>query len=156
MDLILFKTALTMHIVGFVMLTGIMLADFAAFGKSWKLVENDWQKAKWLREIMLSFPPLLAAGGILVLVAGVTLLVFEQVETQLWFQVKMVLVLLIILNVIFIGPKQGKKLDRLIASNQGIAIGSEIGRIKKRLNFFHISQLLMLLTIFVLCAFRFN
>jgi uncharacterized membrane protein len=151
----LFKTALTLHILGFVILAGIMLADFVAFRQFWKLVNEDWQKAKWLRKIVSSFSPLIAIGGVLVISSGITLLILIPVDTQLWFRLKMILIILFILNMFFIGPRQGKKLDKHIASGQLLSLNDEISSIKKQLNFFYISQLLIMLTIFILSSFRF-
>lgn len=151
----LFKTALTLHILGFVVLAGIMLADFVIFRQFWKLVNQDWQKAKWLRKMVSSFPILIAVGGILVISSGIVLLTIMRVDTQIWFRTKMILVILFILNMFFIGPRQGKKLDKYIASGQLLSLNNEIIGIKKQLNFFYISQLLIMLTIFVLSSFRF-
>jgi|GEM_PF-1013590 len=151
----LFKTALTFHILGFVMLAGIMLADFVTFRQFWKLVNKDWQKAQWLRKMVSSFSPLIGIGSLLVISSGIALLIVMRVDVQLWFRLKMILLVLFTLNMFFIGPRQAKKLDKHIASGQLLKINNEISRIKKRLNFFYISQLLILLTIFMLSSFRF-
>ncbi|MBB2151375.1 hypothetical protein [Pedobacter gandavensis] len=151
----LFKIALTMHITGFVILAGIMLADFVTFRQFWKLVNEDWQKAQWLRKIVSSFSPLIGIGGLLVISSGIALLTMMPVDSQLWFRLKMILVILFILNMFFIGPRQAKKLDQHIASRQVLQLNDEIKGIKKRLNFFYISQLLIMLSIFILSSFRF-
>lgn len=151
----IFKTALAFHIIGFVMAAGIMLADFVTFRQFWKLVNQDWQKAQWLRKIVASFSPLIAIGGLLVISSGIVLLTVMRVDAQIWFRLKMILVVLFILNMVFIGPRQAKKLDQHIASGQVLQLNDEIKGIKKRLNFFYISQLLIILTIFILSSFRF-
>lgn len=151
----LFKTALAFHIIGFVMLAGIMLADFVTFRQFWKLVNEDWQKAQWLRKIVASFPPLIAIGGLIVVISGIVLLTSMRVDSQIWFKLKMILLILFILNMFFVGPRQAKKLDQHIASGSILQLNDEIKGIKKRLNFFYISQLLIILSIFVLSSFRF-
>lgn len=153
---LLFKTALTLHIVGFVMMAGVLLADYVAFRSFWVLVLEDWQKALWLRKITGSFPPLLRIGGLLILAGGITMISLVHVQGQLWFMIKMVLVVLIILNIVFVGARQGKRLDKLVASGTPIMLNADLLDIKKRLRFFHVSQLLMILVIFILSAFKFN
>jgi hypothetical protein len=153
---ILYPTALTLHIAGFVTLVGATLSDFTAFRQYRGLLNSDRPKALAMKQATSNFVRLTAMGAAVTILAGVGMMAFlhEVFGKQLWFQIKMGLVVLVILNTLAFGRRQGAKLGKLMAQSSTDAV--QINMITGRLNFFYGSQLVLFFVIFVLSAFRFN
>jgi hypothetical protein len=153
----LYPLLLTLHIAGFTLFAGITLADFAAFRRFWKVWDRDPAEAVLTRQITAAFPPLIRLGAIVLILAGfgMMVLVHGVFGHQTWFRIKMGLVLLIIVNGVLGGRLQGIQLKRLL---DGVASTATVSPalLRGRIRLFHIVQLLLLLGIFMLCAFRFN
>jgi len=107
-------------------------------------------------------------GIVLLILSGVTMLVIFQgvFAKQIWFQIKIGLIIIIAINGSVFGRKQDAKLKRLISLEklsflQDDSRGQEnrrddLMKVKNRLDLFYVSQLLMFLTIFTLSVFKFN
>ncbi|MEP6684560.1 MAG: hypothetical protein ABJA35_14920, partial [Parafilimonas sp.] len=95
-------------------------------------------------------------GGVLTILSGFLMVaaLHGAFVSQLWFQVKMVLVLIIILNASFFARTQNKKLEKLLSSNDHAI--HNFNSIKSKLNVYYVIQFIFLITIFVLSVFRFN
>lgn len=141
-------------------MAGGILADFVCMRQFWKLALNDWTRAGSYRQVTSKLRVVVGLGGLLLLVGGMTMIVLVEragpVKPQLWFQIKMILVLQLILNVIFLGARQAGKLSKLLKLSLNEPPIGKLKRIRSRLNFFYVFQLLLILAIFVLSAFRFN
>jgi hypothetical protein len=74
--------------------------------------------------------------------------------SQIWFQIKMILVLLIILNASFFARTQNKKLGKLLSAAGNSTY--EFNTIKSKMNLYYAIQFIFLMTIFVLSVFRFT
>ena len=74
---------------------------------------------------------------------------------QLWFRIKFGLVILLILNALVIGRRQGLRLRKVIDSS-GPVFTAEVQGIKSRLNRFHVAQLSLFILIIFLSIFKFN
>ena len=153
----LYPVFLTLHIVGFTLFAGITLADFAAFRRFWKAWDRDPAEALLTRQITAAFPLLIRLGAITLILAGIGMmaLVNGAFGEQAWFKIKMGFVLLIIVNGVLGGRLQGIQLRRLL---DGVASAAAVSPVllRTRIRLFHIVQLLLLLGVFVLSAFRFN
>lgn len=109
--------------------------------------------------VMSTFRFLAGTGLVLLIISGIAMMyatggVFHG---QLWFNIKLFIVLLIILNTLVIAPVQGKKLRKLLqAQLSGSDVSQEIQGVRSRLSVFYISQLILLLLVFFLSAYRFN
>jgi hypothetical protein len=76
---------------------------------------------------------------------------------QVWFRIKFGLVLLVIVNGLAVGRRQGTKLRGLLVKQaEGEQTEEAIMKVKNNLRLFHMVQLFVFLIIFVLSVFKFN
>ncbi|HTJ11829.1 MAG TPA: hypothetical protein VL547_07385 [Dinghuibacter sp.] len=143
----LYSILLTLHIVGFTLFAGITLADALAFRQFWRLWDRDPAQALLTRQVMASFPVFMRVGAIVLILAGVGMmaLVNGVFGEQLWFRIKMVLVVLIVVNGI-LGIRLLNRLDKVTSPVV----------LRSRIRWFHVVQLGLLAGVFFLSAARFN
>ncbi|MHA4811463.1 hypothetical protein ACX0G9_25405 [Flavitalea flava] len=156
----LLKIGLIVHLIGITTMVGLTVANFLALQQLWKYLLHEQDKAMLILKAISRFPVFQMIGGMFVVLGGITMMlalhgVFMH---QTWFKVKMVLLVLIILNAIFMARPAGKKLGVLLTVNSTIADTTEPGivAVKKRLTFFHLLQLLLFFIIFILSVFQFT
>lgn len=155
----LLKTGLFLHIIGLVMIAGATLISYISYRYFWKQYGQDKQKAFTVMSAMSRFSSLAGIGLGLMILSGVLMMYATHgvFHSQLWFRVKMFIVLLIVLNSIALARLQGRKLGKLLqAQRSGGEELQKLQAVRGRINVFHISQLCLLLLIFFLSAFRFN
>jgi hypothetical protein len=155
----LYHIALVMHITGLTMIAGTTLVDYTIFKQFWKKFAADKQKGMAVMEAVSKLPMLFGIGFILIIVSGVYMMYVTNgaFGEQAWFRIKFGLIILIIINGLAIGRRQGVKLRKVLSEET--TDGSVDGRllnIKNNLSLFHISQIVMLVTIFVLSVFKFD
>lgn len=149
----LFNTSLWFHIIGISLMAGVTVADFVLTRKFWAYYEKNPQEGILVRKISNKLPVLIIAGTILILLSGVGMMIATHgvFDSFLWFRIKMVLVLLVILNAIIFGRRQNALLNKLLTQQ-----APELNGIKKNLNTFHITQLVLFAIIYLLSTFKFN
>lgn len=154
----LFNTSLWLHITGITLLAGTTVVDFVLTRKFWTFYARDRQEGILVRKMSDKLPLLIIAGTVLILLSGVGMMAATRgvFDTMLWFRIKMVLVLLVILNGVVMGRRLNAKLGRLLAATAPQANQQSLSQVKKNLNLFHLVQLTLLFTIFFLSAFKFN
>lgn len=147
---------LVLHITGFTMMAGTILADFAISRRLNKYILSDKAKAVTILETTAGFGRLIGIGAALLVLTGVGMvIIFKGVVAQmLWFKIKMVLVLLIILNGTLVLRRGSNRLKSLLQPDDP-RHNSRISSLKDRLSAFHGLELLLFLIIFVLSIFRF-
>lgn len=150
------QISLVLHITGIIALAGLTLASYAMSLQSWKYISTDKAKAILINTSTMIFGRIIGIGGLLTIVTGFVMvsILREGVTAQLWFRIKMLLVILIILNGAIYARRQNNKLARLLSSDQ-INAPLKINGLKKNLNISFLIQLLLFLVIFVLSVFRF-
>ena len=164
----LFQIALITHIVGITLMAGTTLVEYLLTKHFWKLYASDRSRAITSNEDGFNFHLVVNIGIVLLILSGVTMLVIFQgvFAKQIWFQIKIGLIIIIAINGSLFGRKQDAKLKRLISLEklsflQDDSRGQEnrrddLMKVKNRLDLFYVSQLLMFLTIFTLSVFKFN
>lgn len=164
----LYQIALITHIVGITLMAGTTLVEYLLMKHFWKLYTRDKSRAITSNEDGFNFHMLVNIGIIFLILSGVTMLVIFQgvFIKQIWFQIKIGLIIIIAINGVVVGRRQDMKLKRLISLEkinfpQDGSLGEEnrkkdLMEVKHRLDLFYISQLLMFLTIFMLSVFKFN
>jgi len=150
-----YNIALVAHIIGLTTMAGTTLADYVLTKQFWRQYANDRSKAIAINETGSKFPMLFGIGIILLILSGVTMMgitlgVFGE---QMWFQIKFGFVITIIINGIAVGRRQGSKLKRLLLQETTY---EDFLKVKKRINWFHISQITFFIIVFVLSVFKFN
>ncbi|SIO49410.1 hypothetical protein [Chitinophaga niabensis] len=149
----LFNTSLWLHIIGISLMAGVTVADFVLTRKFWALYAHNPQEGILVRRVSNKLPVLIIAGTALILLSGVGMMIATRgvFDTFLWFRIKMGMVLLVILNAIIFGRRQNAKLNKLLLQETPALSG-----IRKNLNTFHITQLVLFAIIYLLSTFKFN
>lgn len=152
----LFQTSLVLHIAGIVMIAGTTFTNFFISKQFWTSVETDKPKAIIINSTTLLFGRLTGIGGAITILSGFGMLAALRgvVASQLWFQIKMALVLFIILNASLVAGAQNKKLQTLLSANNSTV--SALSTIKSNLNIYYAIQFLLLIIIFILSVFKFG
>ena len=152
----LFPTCLTLHLTALVLMAGTTLVDYLAYSSLWKSFEREERPVALLR-MMVKLPRVSGIGAALLILTGVGMMALTHgiFGEQLWFRIKFGLVILLILNSLLVGRRQGLKLHKMLNTGKPL-IGEEIDRIRTVLTRFHLSQLLLFLFIIFLSAFKFN
>jgi hypothetical protein len=144
-----------LHITGVVLPGGTTLMNYIISRQFWSCIETDKNKAIIINSTTLTFGRITGIGGVLTILTGITMVAILHgvVDSQLWFRIKMILVLLIILNALPFAP-QNIKLKRILTT--GSKSSDELSSVKSRMDLYYAVQLIMLFTIFVLSVFRFD
>ena len=153
--MILFNIFLILHIAGVVIIAGTTLTAFVISKQLWVFVETNRQKAQIFNSNGALFGKMTGIGGMLTILSGIAMVVtmHSAFVSQIWFQIKMILVLLIILNASFFARAQNKKLGKLLAAGNTTY---QFNTIKSKMILYYAIQFIFLMTIFVLSVFRFT
>ena len=133
---ILYQSSLVGHILGITLMAGASFIDIAAFRAYRKLAETDSAKAAVLLVYFNKLQRFMSYGMLLILVSGILMMIKLHAVwgAQLWFRIKMALVLLVIIN--------------------GLGIRRRVG--EHRLLAVQTIQVCLFIIIFVLSVFKFN
>jgi len=147
---------LTLHITGFTMMAGPIIADFSVRRRLNRYLAGDKPRAMAMLDTTAGFPRLIGIGALLLVTTGIGMVVLLKgvVVQMLWFRIKMILVVLVGVNGSVVPRQNAAKLKLLLAENAP-ASDDRIGVLKDRMSLFHTIQFLLFLTIFVLSVFRF-
>jgi hypothetical protein len=152
----LLQTCLVLHIAGIVLLGGTTLTNYIISRQFWSCITTDRNRAIVINSTTMIFERLTGIGGMLTVLTGISMVVILHgvVDAQLWFRVKMILVLLIILNALLFARPQNRRLKRLLSTNnEG---NNELMSVKSRMDLYYTVQLVMLFSIFILSVFKFD
>lgn len=155
----IYHTALVAHIVGLTMMAGTTLMDYVIFKQLWKQYAADKLKALAIGQATVKLQIVFGIGFLLLIISGVTMMYITHgvFGEQTWFRIKFGLIILIVINGLTMGRRQGVKLRKLLPEEiSGTNIGDQLLKVKDNLNIFHISQMAIFITIFVLSVFKFN
>lgn len=154
------KFGLVLHLMGITLMVGTTIANFAAYQQLWKYLYREKDKATMVINVTKRFPMLQGIGGILIIAGGATMMsAFHGVVIhQFWFQVKLAVLLLIIINPILLMRPAAIKLRHMLSIQQPVAAinPADVDMVRRRLVLFHSLQLTFFLVIFILSAFRFS
>jgi hypothetical protein len=78
----------------------------------------------------------------------------EAVTSMLWFRVKMILVVLVVLNGVAMARPSTLKLRKLLLQD-GAGNSAPIEGVRRRLTNIYVSQIILFLIIFILSVFKF-
>ena len=145
---------LVLHITGFTLMAGTIAADFAINRRLGKYLLTDKSKAMSMLEGAAGFPALIGLGGLLLLTTGIGMVILFKgaVARMLWFRIKMILVVLVILNGSLVLRRQAGRLKVLLADN---GANNQILSLSRTMSVFHVIELLLFLIIFFLSVFQF-
>ncbi len=153
----LFSIGLFVQIIGITCIAGGSVGGLVLETQIWKHVHSSPEKVVVLSPLMPKYPVIIQAGTLLMLISGLIMLGSTHwvMAHQWWFIIKMILVVSLVLNGLLVAKPNAKKLQRLIPRIiSGEPLFSEVRQVKKRLITFHVSEMTMLLVVYLLVIFR--
>jgi len=150
---------LVLHIAGLSTMAGTAVVDFFCYQRFWKQYPTGKEKAAVILPLLATFRFLFAGGFLLLLISGIAMVALSHglFAEQLWFRIKMGVILLLFINGVAIGGRTARKLRKVVEADlAGANAGGGPEKLKGRLRTIQIIQLLLFLTIFVLSAYKFN
>lgn len=154
------KGGLVLHLSGITLMVGIAIAYLAIYRQSWKLLAHQTDKAFVVLQAAFYYPRLQMVGVLLVLMGGVLMMLgyHGAVMHLLWFKIKLLLILAIVVSQWFMGMPAAKQFRRILLAYQQDKL-ADINGLKngnKKLVVLGVLQLCLFLLIFILSAFRFT
>lgn len=159
MSVTFYNAALVLHIVGLTIMAGTTFIDFIAFRAFSKAYPADSVQSVVLENYLYRLQRFLGIGMLLILISGITMMakLHEVWGAQLWFRIKMGVLLLIIINGLGLRRMLGTRLKKIIANDTSAIVASEKwSSIKKNFTIVQIAQMLLFIIIYTLSVFKFN
>jgi len=159
MSTTLYHIALLTRIVGITIMAGTSFIDYITFKAFYKAYTADAAKGIVLENYLYKLQRFLGIGMLLILLSGVAMMIklHEVWGAQLWFRIKMGLLLLVIINGLGLRRRLGARLKKIIANNTSLIVpGKKWNRIKRDFTIVQFIQLFLFLIIFTLSVFKFN
>lgn len=153
----IFPTLLTLHLIAFILLAGTTFLDFLNYRTFWKLVNRQKEQASGVLAATTNYSRLTGIGAALLIVTGLSMVALMDgfPSEQLWFRIKMILVLLLVINYVFNGRRLGIKLRKAFKEDSE-AETDQVLRLKGKLQTFYLVQLFFVLIIILLTTHKFN
>jgi len=95
-------------------MAGTDAVSFVAFKRLFNSLHEDQTAVKFYFKKLLGLSSLLPLGGILLISSGVGLLIITHTYGQLWFQLKMGVVVALISNGFLFGSRQEQKIKQIL------------------------------------------
>jgi hypothetical protein len=153
-SLTLLQLLLVLHITGFTLMAGTIVADFTIGRRLNRYLLTDKGKALSILEGTAGLPLLIGIGTILLLSTGIGMVAIfrEAVTSMLWFRIKMALVLIVMVNGIALARPTTMKLRNVLAQDAGTG---PIDMLQNKLRIIYLLQMLLFLVIFTLTVLKF-
>ncbi|WP_118972929.1 DUF2214 family protein [Taibaiella koreensis] len=154
-----YHAALVLHIIGITLMAGASFVDYITFNMFYKAYATDKNKGLVLGDYLYKLQRFLGIGMLLILVSGILMMIklHEVWGAQLWFRIKMGLLLIIILNGLGLRRMLGTRLRKMLGDNATVNIpATKWQDIRKRFTIVQLIQLLLFILIFTLSVFKFN
>jgi len=154
----IYKIALATHIVGITIMAGTTFIDYIIFKQFRKIFSTDKPKNFLMEEMLNKLQKFIGIGMFVIILSGVLMMVYmHQVwGQQVWFRIKMGVLILIIINGLGFRRSLGLKLKKLLEGSSGKGFTAEFSRVKSNITRVQILQMLFFIIIFVLSVFKFN
>ncbi|HET6991580.1 MAG TPA: hypothetical protein VFJ43_09670 [Bacteroidia bacterium] len=159
MDPNIYKSALAIHVVGITIMAGTTFVDFILSQQFWKNFSGDKTKNLIMGDGVNTLQKFIRIGLIVIVVSGVLMMAYlHQVwGQQIWFRIKMGMLLLIVINGLAIRRRMNRKLNMLINGETSVSnFNQELFRLKKNITTSQVFQMIFFTIIFVLSVFKFN
>jgi len=147
----MFLFSLLIHITGICIAAGTTFISFLISRRFWQAYGTNRVKALTLIELSSRFPRITGLGIGLLILSGMyfKFLTKGAFGEQLWFRIKMVLVILVIITNIIINILE-KRVKGMVTAEV------DAGSIRRKITNYYLLQLFLFLVIFVLGVFKFN
>jgi hypothetical protein len=152
-----YDIAKTLHIVGISVAAGMSLVDLILLQYFWSIYRLHLQEGVVIERLVGRLQRVAAVGMVLIILSGVTMMFYLHAVwgQQLWFRIKMGVLLLIILNGLSFRRVMGKRIHARVMQESTVR-WTEQGSLRAGVTLVQLAQLVFFLVIFVLSVFRFN
>ncbi len=155
----IYNAALVTHIVGITIMAGTTFIDFITFRAFCNAYNLNKAKGLILEDYLHKLQKFLGIGMLIILISGVVMMIklHEVWGAQLWFRIKMGILLIIIMNGLGLRRVVGARLKKFMAGD--LSAGTTIEKftsIKRNFTIVQIIQMLLFTIIYVLSVFKFN
>ncbi len=150
--MILLNIFLIAHLTGLTLMAGTTVADTVTFNAFSKSLQKEGTPGLNLLALMDKFSALLGIGAALLIISGTGMMIITHgaFAHQIWFKIKLVLILALILNGFVVGGRQKSKLKKYLDA------GEQAQAAIRNIKLFYLSQMGLFLTIILLSIFKFN
>jgi len=153
----LLQSGLLLHIIGIATVAGVTLAGYIMLKQFRTQYTEDKQKGLLIIKATSKFSMFAGIGLLVQIISGMMMLAATEgaFASQLWFRIKMIVVIFIIATMIILKRILEKRLNREVSID--IARGNssgQIGIIAGRISYLQLLLLLFFITIFALSVFR--
>ncbi|MCW3117784.1 MAG: hypothetical protein JWM28_1866 [Chitinophagaceae bacterium] len=154
---IFYATFLILHLIGLTIMAGTTLIDLIGYRTYWKYHDHNKDKSDAILQLLAKLARPVGIGAALLVFSGLGMMVITHgiFGEQIWFRIKFGLVIILIANNLLFGRRQGAALKKAVSINEA-SPAWKVEKIKKNMNLFHFSQLLIFLVIIFLSVFKFN
>ncbi|MCD9019938.1 hypothetical protein [Parachryseolinea silvisoli] len=152
-----YDIAKTLHIVGISVAAGTSLIDLILLQYFWNIYRFRIQEGVVIERLVGRLQRVAAVGLMLIVLSGVTMMFYLHTVwgPQLWFRIKMGVLLLIIINGLSFRRVLGKRIHARVMQESTVR-WTQQGSLRSGVTVVQLMQLVFFLVIFVLSVFRFN
>ena len=154
--MIFLQILLVVHLSGLALMAGTTVVDTVTFRFFSKSLEKQRERSLSLLALMGKLEALLGIGAALLILSGTGLLIITHgaFVHQIWFKIKLALILTLILNGFIVGGRQKSKLKTGINGN-GPTFDIQTNQAIRNIKMFYMAQMGLFLTIIFLSVFKF-
>jgi len=155
--MILLQILLVVHLTGLALMAGTTVVDTVTFRFFSKSFEKERERSLNLLTLMGKLEALLGIGAALLILSGTGLLIITHGAFihQIWFKIKLGLILTLILNGFIVGGRQKSKLNSSINGSRP-AFDVQTKQAIRNIKIFYLAQMGLFLTIIFLSVFKYN
>ena len=153
----LLQIFLILHLTGLTLMAGTTAADYITFKSFSGRMKAEQEAPIHLLELMTKLSVLLGIGGALLIISGTGLMFCTAgvYAHMIWFKIKMMLLLMLILNGFLVKARQESTLKKNITGNT-LSLSGQVKGAIQRLKIFYLVQMGIFLVIIILAVFKFN
>jgi putative copper export protein len=153
-----YNSFLVLHIVGITVMAGTTFIDLLLFRSFRQTLHTDYGKSVILHDSLSKLQRFMGIGMLLILISGVAMMIkFHQVwGVQMWFRIKMGVLLLIIINGLAFRRMLGARLKNWLIDSTPQSLDERRLPIFRRLVLIQVIQLVLFVIIYTLSVFKFN
>jgi preprotein translocase subunit SecG len=154
---LIIRVLLALHIAGIIIMAGTTMIDYLTFKTFWHFAKQGDDRSVGLLPLMAKYGAFVRTGAVIIITTGIAMFLLEKGIRwgQLRFKVKMGLVLLIILNGVLVGNRQGHKLRETVAANASDFMQHTM-KIRESMDRFYPIQLTLFFLIILISVIRSN
>lgn len=151
------RVLLALHLVGLTIMAGTTIIDYLTFKTFWRMADKGDSGAFSLVPLMSRYGAFMRAGAAVLVLTGISMLLMVKGAwwQQLWFKIKMPLVVTLVLNGMLIGNRLGLRLRNMAHGNLPGFMEQSAGT-RAGLDRFYITQLVLFSIIILVSVIKFD